>query len=107
MLADLPGPKVRLGRIEPDPFAIRAEPAVQPARGRAGPTGTSTTYPQLAEDLREGDRVLLADGAVELTVAAVEDGVVELTCVRGGTVRSGQGRQRARRAAEPARGHRS
>ncbi|HEY8017963.1 MAG TPA: pyruvate kinase [Actinomycetota bacterium] len=91
VLADLPGPKVRLGRIEPDPFTFVPHQRFRLRPGEADPEGTSTTYPRLAEDVQAGDRVLLADGAVELTVAAVEDGVVELTCVRGGTVRSGQG----------------
>jgi pyruvate kinase len=91
VLADLPGPKVRLGRIDPDPFRFVPNQRFSLRAGDPGPDGTSTTYPQLAEDLREGDRVLLADGAVELTVKRVADGVVDLTCVRGGIVRSGQG----------------
>ncbi len=53
--------------------------------------GASTTYPGLAADLAKGDRVLFADGAVELTVRAITEDVVELRCVRGGAVRSGQG----------------
>ena len=91
VLADLPGPKVRLGRMDPDPFRFSPNQRFSLRAGEADEGGTSTTYPNLAADLREGDRVLLADGAVELTVALVEDEVVHLTCVRGGTVRSGQG----------------
>jgi pyruvate kinase len=91
VLADLPGPKVRLGPMDPDPFRFTPNQRFRLRPGEADPEGTSTTYPSLADDLREGDRVLLADGAVELTVAGIEDGVVELSCVRGGTVRSGQG----------------
>jgi pyruvate kinase len=53
--------------------------------------GAATTYPGLADDLRAGDRVLLADGAVELTVTGIEGDVVQAECVRGGSVRSGQG----------------
>jgi pyruvate kinase len=91
VLADLPGPKVRLGPLDPDPLRIAPNQRFALRPGEPGPDGTSTTYPDLADDLREGDRVLLADGAVELTVAGLRDGAVELTCVRGGTVRSGQG----------------
>ena len=91
VLADLPGPKVRLGPMVPDPFRFKPNQRFRLRPGEADPEGTSTTYPRLAEDLREGDRVLLADGAVELTVIGVQDGIVELSCVRGGTVRSGQG----------------
>ena len=92
IMADLPGPKVRLGTLTPDPmrfvpgqaFALRPE-------GAGDAEGSATTYPGLAADLRVGDRVLLADGAVELTVTALQRGVVRTECVRGGTVRSGQG----------------
>ncbi len=53
--------------------------------------GASTTYPGLAGDLDAGDRILLADGAVELTVSSVEREVVLAECVRGGRFGSGQG----------------
>jgi pyruvate kinase len=91
VLVDLPGPKVRLGSVSPDPFAFRPGQrfAIRPG-GEGDATGASTTYPGLADDLRIGDRVLLADGAVELTVVEI-DGDVLLECLRGGTVRSGQG----------------
>jgi pyruvate kinase len=41
--------------------------------------------------MRAGDRILLADGAVELAVTGVDGHAVRTECVRGGTVRSGQG----------------
>ncbi|MEO8475570.1 MAG: pyruvate kinase [Actinomycetota bacterium] len=91
VLADLPGPKVRLGQMHTDPFKFVPNQRFSLRPGDPGPEGTSTTYPELAQDLLAGDRVLLADGAVELTVTSVADGLVDLMCVRGGTVRSGQG----------------
>lgn len=92
VLVDLPGPKVRLGRLDPDPFMLRSGQVFElRGGGEADARGTGTTYPGLANDLREGDRVLLADGAVELTVTGVADGAVRTECVRGGSVRSGQG----------------
>jgi pyruvate kinase len=92
VLVDLPGPKVRLGQVAPDPCQIRPGQRFD-LRSDGGPDrgGTSTTYAELAGDLQPGDRVLLADGAVELTVTAIEGTVVETRCVAGGTVRSGQG----------------
>ena len=92
VLADLPGPKVRLGELHPDPLTIRQGQRFElRADGPGDGTGASTTYPSLAEDLRERDRVLLADGAVELTVVGVRDGVIATECVRAGIVRSHQG----------------
>jgi len=92
VLADLPGPKVRLGAMDPDPFRFSPGQAfdLRPSGG-GDERGTSTTYPDLADDLREGDRVLLADGAVELLVSRIDGRTVRAECVRGGTVRAGQG----------------
>jgi pyruvate kinase len=78
--------------IQPDPlkltpgqvFALRPD-------GEDRESGAPTTYASLADDLEVGDRILLADGAVELTVSAIEGSVVRTECVRGGTIRSGQG----------------
>jgi pyruvate kinase len=92
ILADLPGPKVRLADVDPDPYAFRpGQPFALRADGPPDANGAATTYPGLAGDLREGDRILLADGAVELTVIGVENNAVLTECLRAGTVRSRQG----------------
>jgi pyruvate kinase len=92
VLVDLPGPKVRLGPLEPDPFTLRPGQRFElRPEGHGDATGAASTYPGLAGDLREGDRVLLADGAVELTVTAIDGDLVRTECVRGGAVRGGQG----------------
>ena len=92
VLADLPGPKVRLGGLQPDPLRLQPGQSfrLRPG-GVGGAAGAATTYPGLASDLRPGNRILLADGAVELTVTAIEGDEVVTECVRGGTIRSRQG----------------
>jgi pyruvate kinase len=92
ILVDLPGPKVRLNRLHADPFTFKPGQRfdLRPeGNGDAG--GASTTYPGLASDLEPGDRVLLADGAVELAVSDIHEDVVTLRCLAGGVARSGQG----------------
>jgi pyruvate kinase len=92
ILADLPGPKVRLGEVRPDPLTFRPGQRFELRPGGPGDaSGAATTYAGLAGDLREGDRILLADGAVELTVVGIEGDMVVTECVRAGTVRSRQG----------------
>jgi pyruvate kinase len=92
VLADLPGPKVRLGTFDPDP--VRLTPGrrfdLRPD-GVGDERGASTTHPGLAGDLREGDHVLLADGAVELVVTGIDGDTVRTECLRGGHVGSRQG----------------
>lgn len=94
LMADLSGPKVRLGEL--DGGQVRLEPGsrfVLRRDDQAGGdgTGASTTHPGLADDLEPGDRVVLADGAVELRVAESGGGQVLTEVVRGGTVRSRAG----------------
>ena len=92
VMADLPGPKVRLGTLQPDPWKLAPGQAfVLRPDGESRDPGAATTYEGLADDLEVGDRILLADGAVELTVTAIEGSAVRTECVRGGTIRSGQG----------------
>ena len=93
VMADLPGPKVRLGELATEPLRLAAGSRfVLRAMGGAGDeTGASTTYPGLALDVRAGDRVALADGAVELIVREIDGEDVVTECVRGGSVRSHAG----------------
>lgn len=93
VLADLQGPKIRLGR-----FAERA------VRWSTGETvritveeceGThdrvSTTYQGLATDARPGDRLLVDDGKVALVVEHVDGNDVVCTVTEGGPVSNNKG----------------
>lgn len=92
LLADLPGPKVRLGELVHGSVTLRNGSRLL-IRGDDAPgdeSAVSTSHSTLAADLEAGDRVLLADGAVELRVVASGE-MLETEVVRGGTVRSGAG----------------
>jgi pyruvate kinase len=96
VLADLPGPKVRLGSLADGKVRLHAgdEFALRPGASAADAGdehGAGVTYDGLAGDLAGGDRILLADGAVELRVTAIDGDTVVTTVVRGGRVGSGQG----------------
>ena len=47
-------------------------------------TGVSVTYQRLYEEVRQGTPILLDDGAIELEVTRVEDGVIHCRVVHGG-----------------------
>ncbi len=95
ILADLAGPKIRLGELSGGTIALepgRSFTLTTRARGTpGGVAGASVSYRRLAADVRPGDRVLLADGAAELRVTAVDDDTVETEVARGGTIRSRAG----------------
>ena len=99
VMADLPGPKIRLGELITEPlalstgsrFALRAGGGRGGTGGAGGAGGASVTYDGLARDVRPGDRILLADGAVELIVRDAQDDDVVTEVVRGGSIRSRAG----------------
>ncbi|MFL5797094.1 MAG: pyruvate kinase [Actinomycetota bacterium] len=101
VLADLPGPKVRLGKLRGEKVQLKQGSAfeLRPGGGSSGHVpdeegderGAVVGYDGLAHDLEVGDRILLADGAVELRVASIDGDVVSTEVVRSGKVGSGQG----------------
>ena len=94
ILADLSGPKVRLGEIEGGGMALATGARFTLSGDGAAPgnaVAAGTTHAGLASDLRPGDRILLADGAVELRAIEAAGGDVVTEVVRGGTVRSRAG----------------
>jgi pyruvate kinase len=93
VMADLPGPKIRLGDLVSEPLLLTpGSPFVLRPGGAPGDaTGAATSYPGLARDLRPGDRILLADGAAELRVERIDGDSVVTTVVRGGGVRARAG----------------
>ncbi|MFF8988620.1 pyruvate kinase [Streptomyces sp. NPDC014983] len=94
ILADLQGPKIRLGRFAEGPvllergdeFTITVEDGVAGDRHRCG-----TTYAGLAEDVTPGERVLVDDGRVCLEVTAVDGPRVRTRVVEGGMVSDHKG----------------
>jgi len=75
IVADLQGPKVRTGRLEGGgPIPIKAGDSLrltaEQCLGNA--TKVSIDYPSLAQDVRPGFRILLADGAVQLLVERID-----------------------------------
>lgn len=93
-LADLQGPKIRLGEVtdgevmvhEGDPLVFTTQPCV----GNAAKV--YITYPEFARDVAVGDRVLADDGKLIFTVTAT-DGQTEVhtTVAHGGPLRSKKG----------------
>lgn len=92
ILQDLCGPKIRLGTLPEE--GIKLSPgdtcrlsAEQYAVGDIIPV----QYDTLAEDLKIGDRILLADGAMDLMVEDVTKEVVTCRVLNGGTAFSRKG----------------
>jgi pyruvate kinase len=91
ILADLQGPKIRIGRLDLPVELEELDDVVLAPEGETAVGELPTTYPLLARDVRPGDRVLLDDGLLELTATGVEGDRVHLQVVRGGMLRSHKG----------------
>ena len=89
ILQDLSGPKIRTGPLQEGcPFLVRAGDRLTIAAGdvAGGPGRISTTFAGLAPSVRPGDRLLLADGAVELRVDAVDGSEIHTCVIEGGEI---------------------
>ncbi|MGQ0575360.1 MAG: pyruvate kinase [Pseudonocardia sp.] len=93
ILADLQGPKIRLGRFATGPVEWRTGEEVRITVEDVAGTHdrVSTTYAGLAGDARVGDRLLVDDGKVGLRVAAVEGLDVVCRVTEGGPVSDNKG----------------
>lgn len=94
LLADLQGPKIRLGRFTEGPvllergdtFTLTVEPDIEGTHEICG-----TTYDGLATDVTTGERILVDDGKVTLRVTAVDGPRVHTEVVEGGIVSDHKG----------------
>ncbi|MCA1695624.1 MAG: pyruvate kinase, partial [Actinobacteria bacterium] len=93
ILADLQGPKIRLGRFATGPVEWRTGDVVRvTVEDVLGTHGlVSTTYAGLAQDARGGDSLLVDDGKVALVVRRIEGPEVVCEVVQGGTVSDHKG----------------
>src|SRR5215211_627320 len=93
ILADLQGPKIRLGTFADGPVlwqtGSRICITVDDCEGTAD--RVSTTYKGLAADVRVGDRLLVDDGKLALSVVGVDGPDVWCLVVEGGEVSNNKG----------------
>src|ERR1700758_3509070 len=93
VLADLQGPKIRLGEFPGGPVRLTAgdEFTITTDDIPGDQHEASTTYPGLADDVRVGDRILIDDGNVQVDVTGVAGSRVRTRVVVGGRVSDHKG----------------
>ena len=94
VLADLQGPKIRVGKIPGAGFDLKAgesfilsvdpDATIEPGR-------VTVDYPELAREVRPDDRILMDDGNFELRVLGVEGPEVRTVVITGGRLTSRKG----------------
>ena len=93
ILQDLAGPKIRIGLL-PE-AGVRLTPGqtfILTSRDVPGSeTEVSLSYPDLPREVREGDRLLLADGLMELVVERTDGTDIRCCVITGGVLTSHKG----------------
>ena len=93
IMADLPGPKMRIGRLVEEPvslkrgdlFSLTTDDIVGDQRR------VSAMFPRLLAVVKPGDRMSINDGNIQLEVVRVVDSDVECRVLVGGELRSHKG----------------
>jgi pyruvate kinase len=94
ILLDLQGPKIRIGHFPSGPVEVKSGARITITTKEDEPCTLerlSTTYKELAADVKIGDRILLDDGNVELRVLGKSNTEVETEVVFGGILSNHKG----------------
>ncbi len=93
ILQDLSGPKIRIGIVKEGGIELKkGEIFILTNRERIGDEkGVSVNYPSLPQEVKKGDRILLSDGTIELTVLEKTESDIKCIVVMGGFLTSHKG----------------
>ena len=89
IMADLPGPKMRIGNLEQEPIDLKTDSTfVLTSRDIIGDeTCVSTTFPRLHQAVKPGDALFLNDGLIQLEVSSIVGNDVHCRVIVGGELR--------------------
>jgi len=91
VIADLQGPKIRIGRIGEPRSVNPGDTLVLTAPGQGAPGDLDVTFAGIADTVSPGREVLINDGMVRARVASVEGARVITRVEVGGLISSGKG----------------
>jgi pyruvate kinase len=93
IMADLPGPKIRLGTIAPEPIQLRPGDRITLTTEDivGNPQRVPMSFEPLPRVVQPGDRLFLNDGLVQLQVERAADCDVHCVVAVGGELRSRKG----------------
>jgi pyruvate kinase len=91
ILADLPGPKLRVTIKEPRELAVGADIHFSLSASPAEPDDLTLTEPEVLADVRTGQRMLLDDGRLQLQALGLQGSRLAARVVVGGTLKPNKG----------------
>ncbi len=93
IMADLPGPKMRIGQLAKEPIELaQGDPftlTIQDIQG--DPARVSVSFPGITKAVKPADILFLNDGLIQMEVVSVDDTDVQCRVVVGGELRSRKG----------------
>ena len=92
ILQDLPGPKLRVGKLPKEPIHLKRSDHVILTIEKTEQEGRiPIIYPDLPKAAKKGDLIYLADGTIAIEVEGVRKNLVEGRVLTGGDLVSGKG----------------
>ncbi len=93
VLADLPGPKIRIGILREEPIELKVGDVICLTTDEiiGDKRRVSVNLPNLTQAVKEGDQIFLNDGLIQLEVVAVVDRDVKCEVKVGAELRSRKG----------------
>jgi pyruvate kinase len=93
IMADLPGPKMRIGELEPEPIELKADDSFTLTTGEimGDEKRVSVSFARLPKAVKPGDTLFLNDGLIQLAVENVTGNDVDCKVLVGGELRSRKG----------------
>ncbi|AWB43044.1 pyruvate kinase [Paenibacillus sp. CAA11] len=93
IMMDIKGPEVRIGKLKESSVLLKAGDELtltsEPVLGDA--SRISVNYPDMPTVVKPGDRILIDDGLIDLTVQTVEGTEIHCTIVSGGVLKPTKG----------------
>jgi pyruvate kinase len=91
ILGDLQGPRIRIGDLPSERMLRQGDDVILVHEGEERDGEIPVTYTELAHDVKEGDRILIDDGLIELVVLDVNAPRVKARVIHGGEIKSHKG----------------
>ena len=93
VMADLPGPKIRIGQLTQEPVELKAGDAFTLTTEEIGGDArrVSVTFGRLPQAVKPGDTLFLNDGLIQMEAVKVEGKDIHCRVVVGGELRSHKG----------------
>lgn len=89
IFADLQGPKIRMGDLEPTEIKTGGNLVLTSGAATGGKIGV--TYKNLHKDVKKGQRILIDDGLLELLVLSVSGKDIKCKIINGGKLSAHKG----------------